>query len=147
MAGTPKNKLNKFLMEMIKRDNKEVAHNGVESTASRLQGGRLVGEVDEAAQPWCERVKGTKKSAAVDMRTVVSNSPDEEIHEQIETNESNTFSIKGEHESEEERTSKIQEGSEIKTNSWSSNDKTESGEAVLTESAAKETGSKRSRRG
>jgi len=34
MAGTPKNKLNKIRMEMMKRDNKEVAQDGVESTAS-----------------------------------------------------------------------------------------------------------------
>ena len=60
MAGTPKNKLIKIQKEMIKRDNKEVAQDGVESTASQLQGGRLVGEVDEAAQPWYEQVKGTK---------------------------------------------------------------------------------------
>ena len=70
-------------------------------------------------------------SASVDMRTVVSNSPDEEIYERIKTNESNKFSISGENKSEEERTSKGQEGSEIKTSSWSSNDKTKGSEYVL----------------
>ena len=67
-------------METMKRDNKEVAQDGVESTASQLQGGRLVGEVDEAAWPRYERVKGTKKPASVDMGVVVSNSPDEKIY-------------------------------------------------------------------
>ena len=38
MAGTPKNKLNKIRTEMMKRDNKEVTQNGVESTVSQLQG-------------------------------------------------------------------------------------------------------------
>ena len=38
MDGTPKNKLNKIRMEMMKRDNKEVAQDGVGSTASQLQG-------------------------------------------------------------------------------------------------------------
>ena len=84
MAGTQKNKLNKIRMETIKADNKDVAEDGVESTASQLQGegwlakwtkhrghgtgnilsttgGRLVGKVDEAARPWYERVKGTKR--------------------------------------------------------------------------------------
>ena len=50
MAGTPKNELNKIRMETMKRDNKEVAQDSVESTASKLQEGRLVGEVDEAAR-------------------------------------------------------------------------------------------------
>ena len=45
MARTPKNELNKIHMEMMKRDNKEVAQDGVESTASQLQEGRLVGKV------------------------------------------------------------------------------------------------------
>ena len=56
MVGTPKNKLNKIQMEIIKRDNKEVAQDDVESTASQHQGGRLVSEVNEAARPWYERV-------------------------------------------------------------------------------------------
>ena len=38
MAGTPKNELNKIHMEMMKLDNKEVAQDGVESTASQRQG-------------------------------------------------------------------------------------------------------------
>ena len=38
MPGTPKNELNKIRMEMMKRDNNEVAQDGVESTASQLQG-------------------------------------------------------------------------------------------------------------
>ena len=54
MAGTPKNELNKIRMEMMKRDNKEVAQDGMESIASQLQGGRLVGEVDKATWPWYE---------------------------------------------------------------------------------------------
>ena len=91
MAGTTKNKLNKIQMEMIKRDNKEITKDGVESTTSQLQGRWLVGEVDEAARPWYERVKGTKTSASVDMGVVVSNSPDKEIYERIETNKSNKF--------------------------------------------------------
>ena len=45
-------------MEMMKRDNNEVAQDGVESTASQLQGGRLVGEVDKAARTCYEQVKG-----------------------------------------------------------------------------------------
>ena len=91
--------------------------------------GRLVGELDEAAWPWYERVKGTKKSALVEMETVVSNSTDEEIYKRIKTKKAiNKFSISGENKSEEERTSKGQECSEIKTNSWSSYDKTKNGE-------------------
>ena len=43
----------------------------------------------------------------------------------------NLVSSSGENESEEERPSKDQEGSEIKTNSWGSHDKTKSGEYVL----------------
>ena len=181
MAGTPKNELSKIRMEMIKRDNNKVAQDGVESTASQLQGGRLVGEVDEAARPWYERVKGMiwyllhllysasiglkvvlsnpsnkgnykrvetnennkisssgenkseeeEASASFDMEVVVSNSPDEEIYERNETNESNKFSSSGENRSEEERLSKGQEGNEIKSNNWSSYDKTKSGEYVL----------------
>ena len=57
-----------------------------------------------------------KKTVSKDMETVVSNSPDEEIHERIETNKNNNFSISGENENEEERTSKGQEDSETKTN-------------------------------
>ena len=36
MDGTPKNELNKIRMKMIKCDNKEVAQDGLESTASQL---------------------------------------------------------------------------------------------------------------
>ena len=61
MYGTPKNKLNKIRKEMMKRDTKQVAQDGVESIASQLPGERLVGKVDEAARPWYEQVKGTKK--------------------------------------------------------------------------------------
>ena len=68
MTGTRKNELNKIRMDIVKRDNiNEVAQDGVKSTASQLQRRRLVGEVDEAARPWYERVKGTKKSESVDM--------------------------------------------------------------------------------
>ena len=66
MAGTPKNKLNKICKEM-KRDNKEVAQDGVESAASLLRVGRLSGEVDKAARPWYERVKGII-SASIGMK-------------------------------------------------------------------------------
>ena len=39
MTGTPKNELNKIRMDIMKRDNiNEVAQDGVESTASQLQG-------------------------------------------------------------------------------------------------------------
>ena len=72
MAGTPKNELSKLRMEMIKRDNNKVAQDGVESTALQLQGGRLVGEVDEAARAWYDRVKGTIDSASIDTKTVHS---------------------------------------------------------------------------
>ena len=49
-------------MEIIKRDNNEVAKDDVESTASQLQGGRLVGEVDEAARPFMVQAsQGNKK--------------------------------------------------------------------------------------
>ena len=130
MAGTPKNELNKIRKEM-ERDNKEVAQDGVESAASLLRVGRLSGEVDEAARAWYERVKGTTNSASIGMKTVVSNYPNEEIHERIETNESNKFSSSGENKSEEEKASKGQEDREINTNSFSSNDKTKSGEYVL----------------
>ena len=71
------------------------------------------------------------------MGTVDSNYPDEEIYERIETNASNTFSISGENKREKERASKGQKGSEIKTNNWSSNGKTKSGEYVLSRSLKK----------
>ena len=102
MAGTPKNQLNKIRIEMIKRDNKVVAQDDVKSTASQLQGGRLFGKVDETTRPWYEGVKGTKKSASVDMETVVSNSPEEEIYKRIETNRSNKYSPSGKNKSEDE---------------------------------------------
>ena len=111
MVGTPKNELNKIRIEMMKRDNKEVAQDGMESTvlhtASQLQGGRRVGEVDEAAQTCYERVKGmilyliylyllySLPSAPVSMKTVLSNPSNQEIYEQIDTNESNKFSSSG----------------------------------------------------
>ena len=93
----------------MKRDNKEVAQDGVESEASLLQVGRLSGKVDEAARACCERVKETINSAFVGMKTVVSYSPNEEIHERfemIETNEINKVSNRGENKSEEERAPK-----------------------------------------
>ena len=58
IPGTSKNKLNKIHMEMMKRDNNKVAQEGVESTASQLQGRRLVGEVDEGTRTCYEQVKG-----------------------------------------------------------------------------------------
>ena len=66
-------------MEMIKCDNKEDTKDGVESTASQLQGERLVDKVDKVARPWYKRVKGTTNSVSVDTGVVVSNSPDKEI--------------------------------------------------------------------
>ena len=40
MARTPKKELNKIRMEMMKRDSKEVAQDGVESTASHNYRGK-----------------------------------------------------------------------------------------------------------
>ena len=62
---------------------------------------------------------------------MVSNSLDEKIHERIGRKESNKFSNSGENKSEQERASKGQEGRENMTISWSSNDKTKSGENML----------------
>ena len=91
MPGTSKNELNKIRMEMMKRDNNKVAQDGVESTASQLQGGRLVGEVDEAARTCYEQVKGmiwyllylvySLYSASVGMKTVLSSPSNKEIYE------------------------------------------------------------------
>ena len=105
-------------MEMIKRDKKEVAKDGVESTASQLQGGRLVGKVEKAARPWYERVKGTKYSASVDMGVEVSNSPDDTKKSTSKSKQTKAINL---------ASSKGQEGSE----SWSSYDKTKSGEYML----------------
>ena len=68
---------------MMKHDNneiKEVAQDGVESTASQLQGERLVGEVDKAARTCYEQVKGMiwyllylLYSASVGLKVVLSN--------------------------------------------------------------------------
>ena len=67
-------------MEMMKRGNKEVAQDGVESTASQLQGGRLVGKVNEAARTCYKRVKGMiwyllylLYSASIGLKVVLSN--------------------------------------------------------------------------
>ena len=65
MVGTPKNKLNKIRKEM-EHDNKEVAQDGGESAACLLQVGRLSGKVDETAQQWRKRVKGTIYKFSVD---------------------------------------------------------------------------------
>ena len=112
MTGTPKNKLNKIHMEMMKCENKEVAQDGVESAASQLQGGRLVDEMDEAARTCYERVKGMilyvlylLYSASVDMETVLSNPSNKEIYERIETSEINKFSSSEENKCEEEEAS------------------------------------------
>lgn len=137
MTGTPRNELNKIRNEM-ERDNKELSQDDVEPSASLLRGGRLVAEVDEAALTFYERVKGMiwyllylLYSASFGMKNVVSNHPKREIHERIETNESNKFSSSGENKSEEEGASKGLESRENNTNSSSSNDKTKSGEYVL----------------
>ena len=45
-------------------------------------------------------------SALIGMKTVVSNSTNEEIHERIETNGSNKFSSSGENESEKGKNQK-----------------------------------------
>ena len=106
MTGTPKNELNKIRMDIVKRDNiNEVAQDGVESTASQLQGGRLVGEVDEAARPWYERVKGMiwyllhlLYSASIGLKVVLSNPSNKGNYERVETNKSNKYSSSGENE-------------------------------------------------
>ena len=137
MTGTPRNELNKIRNEM-ERDNKDLSQDDVEPSASLLRGGRLVAEVDEAALTFYERVKGMiwyllylLYSASFGMKNVVSNHPKREIHERIETNESNTFSSSGENKSEKEGASEGLESRENNTNSSSSNDKTKSGEYVL----------------
>ena len=58
-------------------------------------GGRLSGEVVEAARTYYKRVKGIiylVYSASIGMKTAVSNPLDKEIYERIETNKSNKFS-------------------------------------------------------
>ena len=70
---------------------------------------------------------------SVGMKSVLPNPLKKEIHGRIETNESNTFSSSGgENKCEEEEASKGQESREINTNSSRSNNKTKSGEYVLT---------------
>ena len=110
MTGTPQDELNKIRMDIMKHGNiNEVAQDGVESTAPQLQGGRLVGEVDEAARTCYERFKGMilylLYSASVGMKTVSSNPSIKEIYKQIETNKSNKVSSSGEIKSEEEEAS------------------------------------------
>ena len=91
-------------MDIMKRDNiNQVAQDGVESTSSQLQGGRLVGKVDEAARACYERVKGMiwylfylLYSASVVLKVVLSNPSNRENYEQDETNKSNQFSSSGE---------------------------------------------------
>ena len=99
-------------MEMVKRDNNKVAQDGVESTAFQLQGGRLVGEVDEAARPWYERVKGMiwyllhlLYSALIGLKVVLSNPSNKGNYKRVETNESNKISSSGENKSKEEEAS------------------------------------------
>ena len=65
------------------------------------------------------------------MKTVLSNSLNENIHEKIKANKSNKFGSSGGIKSEEETASKCQEGREINQNNWISNDKTKSREPVL----------------
>ena len=62
-------------------------------------------------------------SAPIGMKTVLSNHPNKEINERIETNESDKVSSSGENKSEEEEASKGQESRKINTNSSSNNDK------------------------
>ena len=45
--------------------------------------------VDEEARAWYEQVKETINSASIGMKTILSNSPNEDISEQIETDKSN----------------------------------------------------------
>ena len=65
------------------------------------------------------------------MKTLLSNSPGVDINRQIETNGGNTFDSSGGNKTVEQKVSKCQEGREINKNSWSSRDKTKSGEYVL----------------
>ena len=120
----------------MKHGNKQVSQDGVESTAFLLQVGKLYCdcEVDKAAaRAWHEQVKETIHSTSIGMKTVVSNSPNKEIHKQIKTNERNKLNRSGgENKSEEEKASKGQESRVLNTNSLSSNDKAKSGEYVLT---------------
>ena len=78
-------------------------------------GGRLSDKVDEASRTCYKRVKRiiygiqySVYSALIGMKTVVSNHPNKEIYERIETNESNKFSSSGGNKSEEEEASKGQ---------------------------------------
>ena len=75
---------------MIKHGNKEVAQDGVESTHSQLQGEGWLVKLTK------QRDFGTSESRKQKKQRRLINSPDEEIHERIETNKSNKFSISGE---------------------------------------------------
>lgn len=95
MVGTSENKLNKIRKEM-EHDNKEVhAHDGVDTSDLPLQVknrvGRQVVAVDREAWAWYDRVKEDIDSASIDMKTVLSNFPNEDIHKRIEINENNNF--------------------------------------------------------
>ena len=76
-------------------------------------------------------------SASIDMKTMLSNSLDEDIQEQIVTNKTSKFDSSGGNKSVEEKASKDQEGREIKQNSWRSKDKTKSGEYMLSRHSKK----------
>ena len=95
--------------------------------------------MDVAVRSYYKQIKGMilyllylLYSASIGMKTVVSNSSKQDIHERIETNKSNKFSNSGENKIEERMASKDQESREIDTNSSSSKDKTKSGEYILT---------------
>ena len=76
-------------------------------------------------------------SALIDMKTILSNSPDEDIQEQIVKNKTNKFDSSGGNKRVEEKASTYQEGRKSKQNSWSSKDKTKSGEYVLSQHSKK----------
>ena len=79
----------------MERENKEVVQDDLESAASPLrvknQVGKLSDSVDHGARTWYQRAKGTTYSALIGMKTLASNSPDQNIHERIEANENETF--------------------------------------------------------
>ena len=117
MAGTPKNKFNKIRMEMIKRDNKEVAQaqDGVESTFSHLVG-KASWRSEQSSADMLRTSQGNDIIFIIFiifrfsvgwwyLRTVLSNPSNREIYKRIKTNKSNKFSSSGENKSEEEKAS------------------------------------------
>ena len=73
-----------------KKDFKRLSAAPISITASQLQGGRLVGEVEEAARACYEQVKGVISnslyllySVSVGVKTALSNPSNKEIYDQI----------------------------------------------------------------